>query len=202
LHYSSAVVEIAPVANGSPVELVEEASQVFVDTVAALELGAGIDPRLDFKTISAFNGFSAVAKKRGTLLAIADTQLTVRFAASVKALLQADSSALGSMAGRLEAVSIHNENKFTLYPPVEGEEVDCVFPPHELQNVLRAIGRTVTVYGTLHYSKSKSFPIRVDVDSYDVMPEADELPTLLDMRGALKSPARAGNLREIRDEWT
>lgn len=107
--------------------------------------------------------------------------------------------ATGMISGRLEAVSIHREHKFTLYPPLEGEEVDCIFQPGDLEKVLLALGKNVTVHGMLYYSKSKSFPVRVKVRSYEVMPEADDLPTLLDLRGALKTKAKAR--RNVRDEW-
>jgi hypothetical protein len=201
LRQSSAFIEVAPTVNGVPFELAAEVSKVFANAVDALETGQSLDPRIDFRTLDALNGFSAIAKKRKAWLAIANTQLTSRFAANLNALLQADSSSLGSISGRLETVSIHNGNRFTLYPPVEGEEVDCVFQENELENILRAVRRNVTVYGMLHYSKRKSFPVRVDVESYEVMPELDSLPTLLNMRGVLKTTTRARSQPNIRDEW-
>lgn len=178
-----------------------EVSQLFCATVEALETGLEIDSRLDFRTLGAFNGFSALARKRNTRLALGGTQVTAHFANNVYAMLQPDSSALGSITGRLEAISLHHESKFTLYPPVEGEEVDCVFQRADLKKVLQAIDHNVTVYGTLHFSKAKSFPIRVEVDTWEVMPETDSLPTLLDLRGALRHPARAGNQQDIGDDW-
>jgi hypothetical protein len=202
LRRSSAFIEVAPMPNGKPMDDLVEVSQVFRDTVKALEAGRGIDPRLDFRTLGAFNGFSALARKRKTLLSLGGTQVTAHFADHVYALLQPDSTALGSITGRLEAISLHNESKFTLYPPVEGEDVDCIFQRSDLENVLQAVDHNVTVYGTLHFSKAKSFPVRVDVDDWEVLPDPDALPTLLDLRGALKHPARAGNQQDIADEWT
>jgi hypothetical protein len=171
-------------------------------TVHAIETGSEIDPSIDYATIYAFNGFASLARKDGVTLSIGSTKLTERFSERVASLLLPDSSSHGSVTGRLESVSIHGDTKFTLYPPVQGERVECVFRESDLSSVVGALGNTVCVYGSLHYAKSKAFPVRVDVDSFDVLPDDDSLPTLLGACGLLRLDSSSVDLiREMRDEW-
>jgi hypothetical protein len=200
LSKASAHLTVLPLANGIADAAVVEVSRLYTATLHALEHGKPVDSRLDFRAISAFNLFSGVAKNANVTLDIGGVRLTKRFAETVAALLVADDSAYGSVSGRLETVTIHNQSKFTLFPPVKGEEVDCHFADSELKKVLDSVGHYVTVYGNLFYAKTKSFPVRVDVASYEELPVEDLLPTLLDCRGSL--PTLDGTLtRETHDEW-
>lgn len=56
---------------------------------------------------------------------------------------------IGSIEGRLEALTIHDENRFTIYDAVSGVGVRCYFDDDDLRRVQDAVGRKVIVYGRL-----------------------------------------------------
>ena len=202
LGIGSAMLAVTPVPNGIPENVLIDVSSVVANTVAMLECGGSLDDRLDFPAIRAFLGFSSIVKKPGTWLTVGQTRLTNSYVTRIKTLIEPDASAMGSVTGRLEAFSIHQDSRFTLFPPVSGEEVACIFDRSDLGNVLKAVDHTVVVYGKLHYVKIKAFPSRVDVDSFEILPEIDALPTLLNACGSMHSPVASVQMaREIRDEW-
>ncbi len=196
----SAVMEIEPekMNNGAG-----EIVSLFRSTVSALENGEPIDNRLDYAALSCFRGFSGVARSDDTTLKIGNVKLTSNFANNLSALLDPVSTTHGSVSGRLETVTTHNRRQFTLYPPIHPEEVDCNFEHSDLARVLDAVEKQVIVYGTLHYAQSKIFPVRVDVEDFEVVESEENLPTLLEAKGLLPpintdNPLLDGNFS---DEW-
>ena len=194
LRFGSAVVEAEPRTSAG-----REEGQLFNATMAAIEEGREVDPRLDYSAICCFTGFSGAIRNPRLRLALQDRNLTSHYIANLSSLLEPSSPALGSVSGRLEVVNIHKENKFVLYPPIAGEEVTCRFNDADLESILKAVNHQVTVFGTLHYAKSKAFPVRVDVDEFEVEPPDDQLSSLLDTRGIIRS---AGELDQpLGGEW-
>jgi hypothetical protein len=200
LHMGSAVMAIEP---DTAKEGAIEIANLFRDTIAALEEGQAVDKRLDYSALHCFRGFSGVARKEGVTLKIGTVKLTENYANNLAALLDPASAALGSVSGRLETFTLHNQNKFILYPAITGEEVDCIFQRKDLPRVLEAVDRQVTVFGTLHYAQSKIYPVRVDVDDFAIIESDSELPTLLDAKGILPPPSADNPLldRSFSDEW-
>ena len=202
LRIDSATLSATPVPNGVSTVLLNEVPIVVHGTVSALEGGGDLDPRLDFSTVRAFSAFSSIIKKPETWLEVGGTRLTKTYVERVRRLIEPDVSSMGSVTGRLEAFSIHNQNRFTLYPPVAREGVECVFERSALDEVLKAVDRSVTVYGAMHYAKGRAFPTRVDVESFEVLPDVDTLPTLLNACGILHNETQSVDMvRELRDEW-
>jgi hypothetical protein len=198
----SAVIEVAPALNGVAPAIADEVSAVFKRTIEDLESGRDIDERLDFSAIHAFNGFCSAISKDGNRLRVGETMLTQTFVRHIRDLLAAASPALGSVAGHLDALTIHDQNRFTLYPPAAGEHVQCNFEPADLSRVLGAVGKKVTVFGKLYYAKTKAFPSRVDVEDFIVEPADADLPNLLDARGILRNHKPPDvETRGWRDEW-
>jgi len=198
LQVGSAIVGAAPMPGAGSSGLI--VVDLFGQTVKALENLLPIDPRIDYSTLYAFNGFASLARKGDTTLLIGNTKLTARFADRVAQLLEPESTSRGSVAGRLEGVSIHGGTSFTLYPP-GGEHVECIVN-RGFDDLLQALGKSVRVYGMLHFARTKSFPVRVDIDTFEVMPDESTLPTLLNACGLLQLGATSLDLtREMRDEW-
>jgi predicted phosphohydrolase len=200
LFYSSAALDVSPAAEVR--ELGTEIANLYKNTVEALQDGFPLDPKIDYQTLYAFNGFSSIAKKPGVGLWLTNRALTQRFADNVAAVLQPEIKSFGSVTGRLERISVHNFDTFTLYPPVESESVECVFPREKLEEVLRSVASVVTVYGKMHYAVTKAFPVRCEVESFEPVKMPESLPTLLNACGLLKSdvPSEIA-IRELRNEW-
>lgn len=179
LKFSSACIEAEPL-NGQG----EDVVRLFDDTIEALETGRPIDDRLDYSALHCFNGFCGAIKNRRLRLQIEDFSLTNHYVANLSSLLEGTSPEEGSVSGRLEAFDLHRKSRFFLYPPAYGEEIECSFEIDTLDEVLRAVTKQVTVFGTLHYASSKIFPVRVDVHHFVVESSDDQLPDLISQRGA------------------
>jgi hypothetical protein len=200
LRMGSAVMEVEPAA-AKDGEI--EVMNLFSSTITALEEGQPIDHRLDYGALNCFRGFAGVARSENVTLTINRTRLTANYANNLSALLDPVSTALGSVSGRLEAITLHNQRVFTLFPPIPQEEIDCNFRPSDLARVLDAVTKQVTVYGTLHYAQSKIFPVRVDVEDFTIEESEAELPTLLEAKGLLPQLSTANPLLDgnFSDEW-
>ena len=71
----------------------------------------------------------------------------------------------------------------------------------DLSEVLKAVGRKVTVYGIVKYAKAKVLPASIDVDSFIVEPDDTLLPNLLDARGLLRDALTQPDSEAWRNEW-
>ena len=193
----SAVVAVVPT-NGST-----DIAHTFNQTIRFLEEGRAVDSRLDFSALRAFEGFRSTIRNRDLQISVSGLRLTESYSSTLAHLLEPQSPARGSVSGRLEAVSVHGRNEFTLYMPIASEEVDCRFAPEVLRDVLDAVGHNVTVFGTLYYARTKVFPVRINVDSFQVTPSNTDLASLLDAKGILAGPPRSAleSQQAMRDEW-
>ncbi len=110
----------------------------------------------------------------------------------------------GSIEGTLEMINIHKKvNKFRIYPIVGPKKVNCHFPESLYNDVIKAIGHYINVKGKLEYKERDDFPYTVNVDSIEIYPDENELPTIFDLRGI--APNATGSLsseefvRKLRD---
>ena len=186
----------------SDVSVRTEIVSVYNDTIRCLQNGRGLDGRIDSAAICAFDGFSSIARRPGSMLLIGDTPVTPSFADRISEILEVDLTSFGSVTGRLERRSIHDGEKFTLVPPIAGGTVDCIFQHASRADLLRVIDETVTVFGKMHFAKDRAFPIRCEVETFSVSPKRKEFPTLLDASGWLRIKSDSVMaVREMRNAW-
>ena len=111
----------------------------------------------------------------------------------------------GSITGMIDQINIHGQNVFTVYPLVRLPKLKCVFPKELRKQAIQAIGQHVTIYGRMKYKKRDLHPFEMDVESVDIHPEDDFLPSLGELRGT--APGITGRLtsdefvRQLRDDW-
>jgi hypothetical protein len=202
LSYASAHLIVEPIGLDVPLDVLNDIESTFLNSVAAIQFNTELDARLDYAALRAFSDFCTPLRNPGVTLAIGQTLLTSQFVANVTTMLEPASPAYGSVSGMLEELSVHNGFRFTLFPPVEGEEIGCSFHESSLAEVLHAVGRKVTVIGNLKYAKSKAFPISVEVESFTLEQEDSALPNLLDARGMLRDQTPSiGDSEAWRNEW-
>ena len=109
--------------------------------------------------------------------------------------------ATNSVSGRIEALNIHNQRTFFVYPVI-GPRVKCEFPKPLLDNVRDAIGRHVTVHGTSDADTFALFPKKIAVSKIDVHPKSDQtklgdfLGSIPDLTGGEDSVALVRALRD------
>lgn len=88
---------------------------------------------------------------------------------------------VGSVSGRVEALNIHDKMVCYVYPDSGPARITCRFTEDILDQVTAAIGRYVTVHGTIDYDSTGTFPARVAVEQIDV--HDFERPRLKDLFG-------------------
>jgi hypothetical protein len=112
------------------------------------------------------------------------------------------SKAIGSIIGRLEIVSVHRANEYSVYDDVTKRPVRCQFSAAELTQVTAALGRRVKVAGIIHRN-AKGQPLRVEQPRLTVMPTRDELPTTAEFVGVdpdfTSGRSTEEHLRRLRD---
>lgn len=92
----------------------------------------------------------------------------------------------GTWTGMLDQINIHgNKKAFAVYPTDRLPSLKCHFSADKQGEAIAALGKYVTVYGRMKYSTKfgSQYPREMVVETVDVHPAADTLPTLRDLRG-------------------
>ncbi len=114
---------------------------------------------------------------------------------------------ISTIDGRLEQINIHDRIKvFRIYPSMpDSSSIKCIFPPSLLERVQNALGSFVSVSGACFYRPDAPLPYKVSVQDMEVLPPADQLPTLSDLHGiapgATDETSSEQFVRELRDRW-
>lgn len=109
--------------------------------------------------------------------------------------------AIGTFKGRLRRAD-GSRGRFLIEPSV-GESAQCVFQAGADREFLSALGRKVLASGELTYPAGSDFPRSIKIETVEILPEDDELPSLSDLRGI--APDITGDLsseefvRRLRD---
>lgn len=159
----------------------------FSRTVIALESSGNVDQRLKADDLKSFRKLAEPVLRGEQRVEIAGTKLTTRFVANIDVMLGKAVRSKGTVKGRLEKLNVHKRSEFTLYPPIGKHSITCVFPEALFETVQRAIKQSVTVSGLLTFRGDSPYPERVRVDSIDIHPPDEALPTLSSLRGLLPS---------------
>lgn len=97
-------------------------------------------------------------------------------------------SSFGELRGELGQITVHgNTHEFAIWDPLTDHRIPCTFSANEPTEVAKDITRRVVVYGKITYNKKTNDPVRVDVESYDVLRTDDELSPLSEIGGAMRS---------------
>lgn len=86
--------------------------------------------------------------------------------------------------GRLEAVYVHGGNpQFQVFDPITDKGVKCYFPDEDLDSVIDLLKSRVRVYGLAKFNKKDEI-LSVQVDSFEKLPEQDEVPSIEELHDA------------------
>ncbi len=126
---------------------------------------------------------------------------------NIEQIMGSDEFEIGSYTGMLEAINIHNQNVFYLYPTSHLPKLKCVFSQNLREEAISAIGHYVTVMGVKKFKPNVrgGIPYEMRVQSLSIHPSEEDLPTLTDLKGI--APNATGDeqsedfVRGIRDEW-
>ena len=105
-----------------------------------------------------------------------------RMAAHVDEIIGVSGHATGALEGRLETITIHGLNAFTIYDPLRRRGTRCICDADTLDAIRGLLGHRVLVYGDIGYNKSGE-PINIRVEQFQLLRARDELPQPRDLRG-------------------
>lgn len=109
----------------------------------------------------------------------------------------------GFMRGDLQYINIHGETRKLRVYPTAGPYLDCQFSDELYAAAISGVGKRVEVRGVLHYREAAKFPHAMEVESIEVFPPEEDLPTFTALRGI--SPDMTGDMlsedfvRQVRD---
>jgi hypothetical protein len=103
---------------------------------------------------------------------------------TIDELLPVKTEAVGSVEGRLEAISIHGSRKFVIYHSITKKAVNCHFDQQRIMDkVLQTLGGRILVFGDV-FSNAKGEPVKVAVSDFELVEGTGRLPTVAELTGS------------------
>lgn len=187
LSVGSAVVEIEA---GSEADQDTSALAViggFLQGVEAIERGNLDTIPFDAETKTAFTRLMTPLRRqlRQVVIKAGPRQVSLKGeqASSLAVQERVQAISVGSYSGYIDALNVHKQPLFYLYPTSGPVRVTCEFDQALLDDLRGAIKRYTTVYGAIEYPESSPFPSRIVVERVEVNPPDEELPTLQSLYG-------------------
>ena len=109
-------------------------------------------------------------------------------AAHVDEIMGVSGHATGALEGRLETITIHGRNAFTIYDPLRRGGTRCICDLETLNDIRGLLGRRVLVYGDIGYNKGGE-PITIRVEQFRLLRDREDLPQPHDLRGIFAESA-------------
>ena len=110
--------------------------------------------------------------------------VTRKIAANVDALIGADYKSLGTVEGRLRAITEAGGVHFVVQDPITHNSVRCYFEEDSVEEYMKAFRRRVAVYGEIKHRRD-GVPVSISVQDFRVLRESNELPKAKDVKGIL-----------------
>jgi hypothetical protein len=149
--------------------------------------------KIDMVTLESYREMAAPVEKNRIEVQIKTGNNAVLINRNFKTILEEvmgeDEFAHGSISGKIEAINIHNRNRFWLYPIIGPRRVVGKFKAKDRKRFTAAVDKYVTVYGRLRYKTWDKYPYAIKADDIEIH---DESVSLLDLRGI--APDATGNL--------
>lgn len=166
---------------------------MFVDTLYKIQQGQ--DPKLPSDLLNSFKDLVPKRERVSEFLIYTDevrVEVTPEIRNHVDKMMGEDVIAIGSVAGKLELLNLHNTHIFRVYPITGPKWIKCFFPKDLLPEVKLAIGKYVNAYGEIKYRGRDLEPYEVRIDKIETLDFDETSPTLLDLRGI--APDATGEL--------
>jgi hypothetical protein len=132
----------------------------------------------------------------------AKVELNDEFRHNVDTLLQGDQCSYGTMTGKLQALNVHGQITFWIYPSHGPRRVYCTLPSEKRKQMLSSVDRLVRVRGRKLFRPMANFPHRIDAVDFETLEDTCESADLLNLRGTVETEEGSVEMiRKIRDEW-
>ena len=133
-----------------------------------------------------------------------NVELRTDTAESIRIFSGPEIHAVGELTGFIDAINVHRESVFFLYPLIGPTRVRCQFDRQMLDQVRSSLKRYVSVFGLIEYPEGSPFAARITVDRIEVHPDENDLISPESLFGSL--PHLTGGVdsvayvRRVRDE--
>ena len=97
-------------------------------------------------------------------------EITKRLGANASVAIGAASTAIGSVEGTLEALTIHGQDAFAVYDSITGRRIDCRCDRETVDQAVAFLGRRILVHGKVRYDRQGQ-PKSVTVESMEALGE-------------------------------
>jgi hypothetical protein len=173
-----------------------------------LQRKAELPPHFDEDTLEAAQRLASVARDSGTPLKIF-TPNQDQFEIDEQVIAHAQEVAAkarkyidyGTIEGKLELISTHDGDSFSIWETLTGHKIDCHVTPEQLEQAKSLLRHRVAVTGGIRYRNDK--PRTVEVEHIRVLREQAELPQPMeigpiDITGGESSEDYIRRLRDAR----
>ena len=168
-----------------------EVATSFVTGLENIECHGTSPPYLTDTGMRKVQGMVSLIHKNGAkgfVASVPEVQQSVevseKAAKTISELLPAKTEALGSVEGRLEAISIHGGKKFVIYHSISKKAVNCHFEQEGImEKVLQSLGSRVIVSGEI-FSNAKGEPVKVAVSGFGLIEGTGRIPTVAELTGS------------------
>lgn len=92
----------------------------------------------------------------------------------------------GTVEGRLSAIQDNGSLRLQVRDDWLKQTIRCYFPEEKLQEAFSAFRHRVEISGVIRF-RGDGTPISVEVETIEVLPDDEELPSAQDVRGLLKA---------------
>jgi len=179
----------------------------FINELNRLEAGEPPSESLGNEAIDKLNRLVSWDRKRFKSVKVGSgtTQIDLhdKLRDSMKEYLLDEEESWGELSGKIMAIDLHGRTKhFHIYPVTGEPKIRCVFMPGLKEEAKRAIEHRVVVYGKKYFRRNQKLPHRIDVSEIEIQDDAQNVPHLVNFKGAVTDgePSVEGVMK-LRDEW-
>ncbi|MBI4305010.1 MAG: hypothetical protein HY678_01700 [Chloroflexi bacterium] len=131
-----------------------------------------------------------------------EVRVTDRLGVNVREIMGQKVEVLGSVEGELEMVTLRNRRYFNVYDALTGKATKCFFVEGLSDRVREALGRYVTVSGTIRtFARGEGREV-TDIQDLQIIDPAQQLPGPSDVRGIWPRTADSPSAETyVKERW-
>jgi hypothetical protein len=188
LSLGSATIEIEARSEGDQHSSASAIVDGFLQGAEAIKKGKLAETPFDMETKTAFARLLTPLRRqlRGVTITADSAEVALRAeqASSMVVQERVQAVSVGSYSGFIDALNVHKQPVFYLYPTSGPVRIPCEFDQTLLDDLRGAIKRYTTVFGAIEYPVESPFPSRIVVDRVEINPPEEHLPTLRSLYGS------------------
>ncbi|MPZ89905.1 MAG: hypothetical protein GEU81_18025 [Nitriliruptorales bacterium] len=170
----------------------------YITQLRVIQTDQGLPPDLSMSTVEglgkvvrAFSPDGANALRAVDVESGEAASLTQEAGEAIRRMVIPRFSSIGAVTGALDTIGRRGGTYATVYEEIHGRAVRCEFESQLLPAVKEAFGKRVVARGIVHYSEDSGVS-RMRMRELEVLPTAEELPTVAQMYGS--DPGFTGGL--------